>query len=61
MVISKFIDISKCLEGSMFLPKNCGFAKEARFYLEAAISAADLKLPVTVAGPRGQGLNILGG
>jgi len=29
------------------LPKKCGFAKEASFYLKAAISAVNSKLPVT--------------
>jgi len=30
-----------------FFPKKCGFAKEASFYLKTAISAVNLKLPVT--------------
>jgi len=30
-----------------FLPKKCGFAKEASFYTKIAISAVNLKLPVT--------------
>jgi len=41
MVISIFIDISNCLEDNIF------FAKETSFYLETAISAVNLKLPIT--------------
>jgi len=47
MVISTFIGVSNCLEDSIFLPKKCGFAKEASFYLKTAIPAVNLKLPVT--------------
>jgi len=47
MVISIFIGVSNCLEGSIFFAKKSGFAKEASFYLKAAISAVNLKLPVT--------------
>jgi len=31
----------------MLFAKKCGFAKEAIFYLKTAISAVNLKLPVT--------------
>jgi len=47
MVISIFIDVSNCLEGSIFFAKKCGFAEEANLYLKTAISAVNLKLPVT--------------
>ena len=47
MVISIFIGVSNCLESSMLFAKKCGFAKEAIFYLKTAISAVNLKLPVT--------------
>jgi len=47
MVISIFKGVSNCLEGSIFFAKKCGFAKEANLYLKAAISAVNLKLPVT--------------
>jgi len=49
MVISIFIGVSNCLEDSMsiFFAKKCGFAKEASFYLQTAISAVNLKLLVT--------------
>jgi len=47
MVISIFIDVSNCLEVSIFFAKKCGFAKEANLYLKTAISAVNLKLPVT--------------
>jgi len=30
-----------------FLPKKCGFAKEASFYPKIAISGLNLKFPVT--------------
>jgi len=45
-VISIFIGVPNCLEDSIFFAKKCGFAKEAIFY-QTAISAVNLKLPVT--------------
>ena len=47
MVISIFIGVSNCSEAVYFLPKKCGFAKEARFYPKTTIFAENLKLPVT--------------
>jgi len=47
MVISIFIGVSDCSEAVYFLPKKCGFAKEASFYPKTAIFAVNLKLPVT--------------
>jgi len=47
VVISIFIGVSNCLEGSIPFAKKYGFAKEASFYLKTAISAVNLKLPVT--------------
>jgi len=32
MVISIFIGVSNCSEAVYFVPKKCGFAKEASFY-----------------------------
>jgi len=46
MVIPIFIGVSNCLEGSIFCAKKYGIAKEASFYLKAAISASNLKLPL---------------
>jgi len=49
MVISMFTGVLNCLEDSrpIFFAKKCGFAKETSFYLKTAISAVNLKLPVT--------------
>jgi len=47
MVISIFIGVSNCSEDSIFFSEECGFAKEASFYPKTAISAVNLKLPVT--------------
>jgi len=47
MVISIFIGVSDCSEAVYFLPKKCGFAKEASFYPKTAIFTVNLKLPVT--------------
>jgi len=47
MVISMFIGVSNRSEAVYFLPKKCGFAKEASFYPKIAISAVNSKLPVT--------------
>jgi len=46
MVIPIFIGVSNCLEGSIFFAKKYDIAKEASFYLKAAISASNLKLPL---------------
>ena len=35
-----------CSESNIFLPKKCGFAKEASFYPKTAISDINLKLPI---------------
>jgi len=35
------------LENSIFFAKKCGFAKKANCYLKTALSAVNLKLPVT--------------
>jgi len=44
-----FTGVLNCLEDSrpIFFAKKCGFAKETSFYLKTAISAVNLKLPVT--------------
>ena len=44
-----FIGVLNCLEDSrpIFFAKKCGFSKETSFYLKTAISAVNLKLPVT--------------
>jgi len=47
MVISIYIGVSNCSEAVHFLPKKCGFAKEASFHPKTAIFAVNLKLPVT--------------
>jgi len=57
MVISIFIGVSNYSEGNIFLPKKCGFATffskncglatRSKFYPKTAISAVNLKLPVT--------------
>jgi len=46
MVISIFIGVSNCSEGSIFLPVKCGFAKGASFYSKTVISSVNFKLPV---------------
>jgi len=47
MVISIFIGVSNCSENSIFFAEKCGFTKEARFYPKTAVSALNLKLPIT--------------
>jgi len=51
MVISIFIGLSNCSEGSIFLLIKCGFAKGASFYPKTAISSVNFKLPVVFIYP----------
>jgi len=47
MVTSIYIGVSNYLEDSIFFAKKRGVAKEASFCLKAAISAVNVKLPIT--------------